>query len=279
MTAQLPATEIVLALTLALTAWAVVLAVRQARARGPRLLKDTGRHYRRCYERRSFLKLGGALLLAGVLAHTGADEAVDAAHSRRVRGAVSDRLAAWLKPFGERLWFLTWGLLAAVDAGHGSSRLTRWGRRNWEAMLTGLPLLWVLQYGLGAARPTDAANTRGARWNAPLRDDNSAAGHAFMAAVPWLTAARATRRALPRAAAYAGSLLTGWSRLNDRKHYLSQVWLGWFAAWTAVVAVTGADAPPPAAASTAGAGASGGGGEQAAVSEPTSSDPPPCRRW
>ena len=37
--------------------------------------------------------------------------------------------------------------------------------------------------------------------------------------------------------AQLGSVLTGWSRLNDRKHYLSQIILGWTIAWNAVSAV------------------------------------------
>jgi len=75
-----------------------------------------------------------------------------------------------------------------------------------------------------------------------------------MGAIPWLTAARLARAPLPRAAALAGSTLTGWSRINDRKHFLSQVWLGWFAAWTAVTAVTAAASVGPATSSPAPSG-------------------------
>jgi hypothetical protein len=196
---------------------------------------------RRCYSRRGFLQLGGALLGAGALIYSGADAGVDRWHRDRVRSPASDALACGLKPLGERPWFLAWGLLALLDARWRSTPLTRWGRRNFGAMVVGLPILWGLQYGMGASRPTDGANRRGPRWGRPLRDDNSASGHAFMGAVPWLTAARLADGPWPRAAAYAGSLLTGWSRLNDRKHYLSQVWLGWFAAWSATAAIAAAD--------------------------------------
>jgi len=37
--------------------------------------------------------------------------------------------------------------------------------------------------------------------------------------------------------------LTGLSRINDRKHYLSQVILGWSIAWNAVEAVHGKELP------------------------------------
>ena len=203
---------------------------------------------RRCYSRRGFLKLGGALLGAGALVYSGLDDRADRWHRDRVRSPQSDALARGLKPLGERPWFLAWGLVALLEARWRSTPLTRWGRRNFEAMVVGLPLLWGMQYGLGASRPTDGDGRRGPRWGRPLRDDNSASGHAFMGAVPWLTAAHLAAGPWPRAAAYAGSLLTGWSRVNDRKHYLSQVWLGWFAAWSAVAAVTAASAPRAAAA-------------------------------
>ncbi len=207
---------------------------------GPARLAEAGRH---CYSRRGFLKLGAALLGAAALVYTGADDGVDRWHRDRVRSPASDALARRLKPLGERPWFLAWGLVALLDARWRSSALTRWGRRNFEAMVVGLPILWGLQYGLGASRPTDGDGLRGPRWGRPLRDDNSASGHAFMGAVPWLTAARMAGGPWPRAAACAGSLLTGWSRVNDRKHYLSQVWLGWFAAWSAAGAVAAAAAP------------------------------------
>lgn len=210
---------------------------------GASRLADAGR---RCYSRRGFLQLGGALLGAGALIYSGADDRVDRWHRDRVRSPASDALSRGLKPLGERPWFLAWGLVALLDARGRPTPLTRWGRRNFAAMVVGLPLLWGLQYGLGASRPTDGGSRRGPRWGRPLRDDNSASGHAFMGAVPWLTAAHMADGPWLRAAAYAGSLLTGWSRVNDRKHYLSQVWLGWFAARSAAAAVAAADARNPA---------------------------------
>lgn len=212
------------------------------------LFKGTGRHWRNNYaSRRTFLRLGAALAGAAVLAWSGADEAVDAWHTGQVKGQVSDRLAAVLKPFGERFWFVNWLLVAAVDAWVRTSAFTRWGRRNFEAMVVGLPTLWTLQRGLGANRPS--SDDADPRWH-PLAADNAASGHAFISAIPWLTLARRARgRALPPIARGA-SVLTGWSRLNDRKHYLSQVILGWTIAYNAVAAVddapsTGTDTPTP----------------------------------
>ncbi len=216
---------------------ALVVALRSRPRRGDRLCRDTGRHYRRLYSRRALLRLGGAVVAAGALVYSGADSAVDRWHTERVRSPATDAAARRLRYFGGRMWFLFWGVFAAADAAWRSTPLSRWGRRNWEAMLVGLPTLWALQYGLGAPRPSDRDGTASPRWQGPLRDQRSASGHAFMSAIPWLTLARRAPWPAAQAGAYAGSVLTGWSRVNDRMHFLSQVWLGWFAAWTAVAAV------------------------------------------
>lgn len=207
------------------------------------LFVGTGRHWRRNYaSRRTFLRLGAALGAAAVLAYSGADELIESWHAGSVRGRASDRAAAAVKPLGERFWFLNWLGVAAVDAWVRTSPLTRWGRRSFEAMTVGLPTLWTLQRGLGANRPS--SDHPDPRWR-PLAADNAASGHAFIAAVPWLTLARRARgRALPPLARGA-SVLTGWSRLNDRKHYLSQVILGWTIAYNAVEAVADPEPAPP----------------------------------
>lgn len=211
------------------------------------MLKGTGPHWRRLYGRRSLLKLGAAVAGAGVLVYSGLDAAATGWHDRHARSARSDRVARVGYEAGKRPWFLVWAAVAAVDAWVRSGPFTRWGRANFEAMCVGLPLLWTVQRGLGADRPDAAVPTPAWR---PLHTDHAASGHAFIGAVPWLNAARMAGPRSARALLVTGSLLSGWSRLNDRKHYLSQVWLGWFLAWQATAAVAAA----PATVGPAGAG-------------------------
>lgn len=204
------------------------------------LLKGTGAHWRGNYGRRAFLRLGGAVMVAGALAYSGADEAVENFHAGTVRSAGSDRLAHRLKFFGERFWFVNWLAVAAIDAWWQSGSFSRWGRANFEAMFVGLPVLWTVQRGLGANRPSsDHGNPR---WR-PLAADNSASGHTFMSAVPWLNLAVRCGRWPVAVAGHLASLGTGWSRLNDRKHYPSQILLGWVIAFNAVSAVNADTAP------------------------------------
>jgi membrane-associated phospholipid phosphatase len=215
---------------------AFLLRPSTSRRRGNRdhLFVGTGSHWRRNYSRRSFLRLAAGIVGAGLLAYSGADEAVESYHAGQIRSRGTDGVSHFFKFFGERFWFLNWLLVGVVDAWFQTNPFTRWGRKNFEAMVVGLPTLWTVQRGLGANRPSSADGSP--RWR-PMNADNSASGHTFMAAVPWLTLARRVRgKPLPQVAVGA-SFLTGWSRLNDRKHYVSQIMLGWIIAWNAVGAV------------------------------------------
>lgn len=207
-----------------------------SRGKGKRrpLFKGTGQHWKRNYSRRTFLRLGGGILGAGLLAYSGVDEILEGWHSSNVRSSVSDKISHGFKIFGERFWFMNWLMIGAVDAWLRTNSFTRWGRKNFEAMVVGLPTLWTVQRVLGANRPSsDDGNPR---WR-PMNADNSASGHTFIAAVPWLTLARRSPTVAVPVLAKVASVLTGWSRLNDRKHYVSQIALGWVIAWNAVCAV------------------------------------------
>lgn len=225
------------AVALALICAWLVRPARSRRLTGSRpLFKGTGGHWRRNHSRRSFLRLGAGVAAAGLLAYSGVDEALEAFHRSRIRSPLTDRAAGGLKFFGERFWFVSWALVAVSDGWLRTNPFSRWGRANFEAMVVGLPTLWTVQRGLGANRPS--SREASPRWR-PLAADNSASGHTFMAAVPWLTLARRSAPGAWPGLARAASVLTGWSRLNDRKHYLSQVILGWVIAWNAVSAVDG----------------------------------------
>lgn len=233
--------------------------------RGRPLFRDTGPQWRRAYGRRAFLRLGLALGAAAVLAYSGADEAIERWHSelvdtrelraenqrialreagredeaRRIHtddypSSPSDYVARAAKPWGEREHFLVWGLAGLVDWLWRSSPASRWARANFEAMCVGLPMLWTVQRVLGSNRPTNHDGSP--RWR-PFQHANSASGHAFIGAIPFWNLARRLHAGWARGLAGFVGTLTGWSRINDRKHYLSQVLLGWTIAWNAVDAV------------------------------------------
>lgn len=226
--------EVLLAILVLIATALAVRARRQGARTGRRPLSTTPSGARRLYSRRGFLKLGGAIVGAGALAYSGADEAIDEWQSEHMVNGTTEVLSKQVKQFGERYWFFVWLGFAAVDSFFASTRLTRWGRRNLQAMVIGLPTLWGTQYALGAARPSD--NTHGPRFR-PLADHNSSSGHTFIAAIPLLNAAREFGHPVGRGSLQFASWMTGWSRIHDRKHYLSQVLLGWGIAHEAVAAV------------------------------------------
>ncbi|HYW78759.1 MAG TPA: phosphatase PAP2 family protein, partial [Thermoguttaceae bacterium] len=100
--------------------------------------------------------------------------------------------------------------------------------------LVGAPSLLLMQFTLGASRPGETSV--GSQWK-PFTDDNAVSGHAFIGAVPFLTAAGMTDNPWLKGGLYVCSTFTGWSRINDHYHYLSQVGLGWWMAYLSCRAV------------------------------------------
>lgn len=211
------------------------LRARRAQAtRGRRPLSKTSGHYRALYSRRNFLRLGAMTAASAALAYSGLDEAAEEWHAENVKGETSDQLSSFLHSFGERFWFAYWAAFAAADSFVASTPLTRWGRTSFESMVCGLPMLWGTQRLLGAARPKD--HTHGPRF-LPFADQNAASGHAFISSIPLFVAHNDIEDRKLAAAPLALVPWVGWSRLNDRKHYVGQILLGWLIAWMAAQAV------------------------------------------
>jgi hypothetical protein len=95
----------------------------------------------------------------------------------------------------------------------------------------GLPPVIALYFLLGPERPNGDS-----RWQ-PFNDWHGVSGHTFIGAIPFLTAAAMTDDPLVKAPLVLGSFLTGWSRIHKDEHYFSQVALGWWMAYLAVLAV------------------------------------------
>jgi hypothetical protein len=108
----------------------------------------------------------------------------------------------------------------------------QFGSRGLRALAVGAPMVGILQVGLGSDRPF----TEDSRWH-PFRSSHGASGHAFVGAVPFLTAASMIENRPLRALLFAGSLGTAWSRIHTDDHYFSQVLLGWTIAYLSVQAV------------------------------------------
>ncbi len=219
---------------------------QRAETAGQRLV-DYGRQtrsnvvndYRHYYQWSTAFDLGWAIALSAPLANTSLDEDFRHWYQRDVRSSGSDDLSSFWRPWGEgKIFIPAWAGLAVV--GHLweerplATAVGRFGDRTTRAYLVGAPPMLLMQFVLGASRPGETSH--GSYWK-PFDDTNAVSGHAFIGAVPFLTAARMTDRPAIKGALILLSAFPAWSRVNDDRHYLSQVCLGWYMAHLAVRAV------------------------------------------
>jgi membrane-associated phospholipid phosphatase len=177
--------------------------------------------------------------LGAVVANTSLDQDFQDWYQNDVRSTGSDRNAAFWKTFGEGQIFIP-AFAGLAVAGTlcpdlpGSDPVAEFGCRTTRAYLVGAPPMLLMQYALGASRPCEAPYN--SYWQ-PFNDNNAVSGHAFVGAVPFITAAKMAENPVVKGGLYFCSSLTGWSRVNDDRHYLSQVCLGWWMAYLTCRAV------------------------------------------
>ncbi len=108
----------------------------------------------------------------------------------------------------------------------GNKTITEWSQRSFRATLVGTPALLILQEGIGSDRP-EVGNSH---WR-PFHSSHGVSGHAYIGAVPFVTAAEMSETPYGKGLFLALSVLPGLSRINDDAHYFSQAALGWYLAY------------------------------------------------
>jgi hypothetical protein len=195
--------------------------------------------HRNYYSRRTMAGLAYGLVLGSVLANTSMDQDVQDWYQQDVRSTDTDNFAKFWKTFGEGQIFIP-GYACLAVAG---TMLQDWpvagpvgdfACRTTRAYLVGAPPMLFMQFMLGAARPGRTPHS--SHWR-PFENTNAVSGHAFMGAVPFITAAKMTDSFVLKSGLYACSTLTAYSRVNDNQHYLSQIILGWWMAYLTCTAV------------------------------------------
>ncbi len=182
----------------------------------------------------NLLRLGAGLAGGAVLANTSADREVQKYYRDNFRSDTTDNISKLLRLPGEPLIALP--ILAGVRLAMPlDSPGGLWAQRTLRAFFLGGPLAYVIQHAAGGGRPAEGPKT--SRWRGPFHNDNSLSGHAFTGALPFITAARMQDDPYMKALLYGASTLTGLSRINDDKHYLSQVALGWYLAYMSATVV------------------------------------------
>ena len=170
-----------------------------------------------------------------VLANTSLDQDFRDWYQEDFRSPGTNNFSSFWRTFGEGAIFIPSfaGLgLAAAMCGDGpvANTVADFSFRTERAYAVGAPALLFLQNGLGGSRPGE--NPHNSAWR-PFQDDNGVSGHAFIGAVPFLTAAEMVDRPILKGGLYFCSALPAWSRVNDDMHYLSQACLGWWLAYLA----------------------------------------------
>jgi hypothetical protein len=209
---------------------------------GPILGSPIGHRWRRIVRDYRYMYLnsdmwvdyGFALGIAAIFANTDLDMSIQEFHREQVRNEFTDRISDPFTFLGEGQYLLPiyGGVLLFTNTFPNlplSPETHEWSARTLRGMLTGAPLLVFTQDALGPARPDAAWNH--SRWDLFGGGNVGASGHAFMSAVPFLAAAEMTEDPLLRSSFLALSMMGGFARFNDDRHYASQVFLGWWIAY------------------------------------------------
>lgn len=206
--------------------------------------RDIWRDHCHYYSWPTLRDLALALAVTAPLANTSLDEDFQYWVQDDVRCDGTDNYATFWKTFGEGEIFIPAfaGLAVACKTLEecpipGSRLFGAAGEYSWRVArgyLVGGPPMLFMQALTGGSRPGEARV--GSQWK-PFDDTNGVSGHAFMGAVPFITAARMVDRPLMKCGLYVMSTHTAWSRVNDDDHYLSQICLGWWMAYLACRAV------------------------------------------
>ncbi|MFW6428463.1 MAG: phosphatase PAP2 family protein [Desulfosalsimonas sp.] len=175
----------------------------------------------------------------GIFANTSIDENLQKDYQDDIRDSGTDDFAGIAKTFGEGKYLIPLSLAAAasgyyIPEKNRASAIGTWGFNTARAYFVGAPPMLLMQRATGASRPGETGD--GSDWN-PFEDSNGVSGHSFMGAVPFITLGQMYKNSPVKWLFYGGSFITGWSRVNDNKHYVSQVALGWIMAWQSVRSV------------------------------------------
>lgn len=125
------------------------------------------------------------------------------------------------------LWFST---NAFTSSAH--SPIGIFANHSLRTLVVAAPEQLFLTHFWGSGRPETGAH----RWEL-FKYHRAVSGHAFYGAIPLLNLAKQQDILWLKGSFYLLSVLPGMARVNSDKHYLSQVWIGWWLAYNATQSV------------------------------------------
>lgn len=179
----------------------------------------------------NLLRLGVGAGVAGLFANTSMDADLRDFYQDNIRGNSLDGISKALKLPGSilvTLPALTGIYLFSKDTPYGE-----WAQKSLRAIITGAPAGLLMQSATGASRPSEGSS----KWR-PFNDNNGLSGHAFIGAVPFITAAKMSEDLYLKGFFYGLSTLPAITRINDDKHFFSQAALAWYLAYLSADAVS-----------------------------------------
>ena len=187
--------------------------------------------YRNFYSKENIFRLAAVIGVAGVFANTSLDRNFQDYYQENIRKESTDNFSKLIRDCGSGKITLPIYLAATFGSEftketYFGSIINRWGKRIIRNYLVGVPVLLTFQKVLGSSRPYKF----GSYWHL-YNDDNAVSGHCFIGAVPFLSAAKMTDNIYLKSCFYFASTVTGLTRINDNKHFISQVALGWWIAF------------------------------------------------
>jgi membrane-associated phospholipid phosphatase len=197
---------------------------------------DFGNFY---LNRANLTKLGIGVAGAAVFANTGMDRYIRNKYQDDLRSKETDEATKIFNMSGTALVLVTVPVyIGTYGAGlwlHNST-MEEWAQKSFRATVVGGPALLFLATAIGADRPTEGDS----HWK-PFQNIHGVSGHAFIGGIPFITAAKMSENLYQKAIFYGLSTVTGLSRINDDRHYFSQVALGWYLAYLSCAAVEKGD--------------------------------------
>ncbi len=214
------------------------------RSEARQFVSDIRQDYSVFYSVRGLMLMGAGIGTAAVFANTSLDEHFRQWHDEHVFTHDVSRFAYVMREFGNGKYMVPLFVFCALtrpayEPGSINWLTAEWGNRALRSFLVGAPALLAVQYGLGSTRPENDS-PHSSHWT-PFHGYYAASGHAFVGGIAFLNAAAMTDCLPLQASLYAASILPGWSRIIQDKHYLSQVMLGWWLAYLSTSAVDWSD--------------------------------------
>jgi hypothetical protein len=202
--------------------------------------RDIINDIRNFYSLRTLVIWSASLSGSAMIAYSPLDPFVSYTYQEYIRGPRSDAVSRIFDPLGE--WKKTWPVFFGCSVfdyipwKKQTSFLRiigNWGSRSSRALLLGWPSVALFQRVIGSPRPI-----WGSSYWQPFRYGTGVSGHAFVGAIPFLAAASMTENPWLKGIFSAASTGVSIGRINDNKHYASQVVLGWIAAWLSIQAIS-----------------------------------------